>query len=645
MAVGVLSPAFAGNILKDLFKVYTTYQQVNMMLWLAGDAKAEKRFGEEVKWITLLTNKREKNAETNRWVNSIFDRIKPHFRDRGFNYTITVLKGNDVNAFAIPGGHIFVYQGMLNFVGSDDELAAVLAHELSHSERRHSLKQLRKSTAFNLLMQKAVKNVRDRETWGQVLGALTMLKFSRDDENEADELGQVKMTAAGYNPYGQVVLWEKFVQKFGKGDTGLGKYLSTHPPSTERVAHARNNLAKLGFVPSAAAPGPVTGGPKAAIAVATAAMTGSGTVGVPPVVPPAASGNGSASGSPAGPVLSSIPELVLSYNVLSDEEENLLPNGSFETDLNRVGFPDAWDVKSGKAFPSREHRVGGRVSLKLQPASRVTPARVVSELIPLHKNQKLLFHGRVKSSGSGQRISVGAEVLDQKKRIRGYIWPVLAGASLPQAWSPFSGAFERGNGPQQIPPDGAFLRLILQNGPVSEGPIWFDDLVLQRSTWQRPVNLLTAGSFEIQGAGGAPEGVFGTMPALKQDLDHPKTGYASLRMDHYSSGQTEMNFAQIPLTELKDRRVIHCSFHHKGSAEIKGMLKAVLVFANGKPAPKTILEKEFRAKPGLWQANSWRAEFHLTPEEKKAALAVQVVVTAPVPANASLWVDGFVLRP
>jgi len=236
----------AKNILKDILKAYSVYEDLNMMLWLTCDVKAEKRFGKEVKWFIELTNKKVKDPETNRWVHSVFDRVKAQFRDRGFDYDITILEGNTVNAFAIPGGSIFIYKGMLDFVGSDDELAAVLAHELTHSERRHSLKQLRKSTAFQILLEKAVKNKRDRETWGQLVAALTLLTFSREDEIEADDIGQKKMFAAGFDPSGQVVLWEKFVQKFGKGENGLLQYLSTHPPSQERVERARKQLANFG---------------------------------------------------------------------------------------------------------------------------------------------------------------------------------------------------------------------------------------------------------------------------------------------------------------------------------------------------------------------------------------------------------------
>lgn len=85
------APTEAKNFLKDILKVYQTYQEVNMMLWLTGDTKAEKRFGEEAKWFVNLTNKKYKDPEANRCAQSVFARLTPQFKERGFNYNLTLL--------------------------------------------------------------------------------------------------------------------------------------------------------------------------------------------------------------------------------------------------------------------------------------------------------------------------------------------------------------------------------------------------------------------------------------------------------------------------------------------------------------------------------------------------------------------------
>lgn len=586
---GVAARADAGNILKDLFKIYQTYEQVNMMLWLTGDTKAEKRFGEEVKWFINLTNKKEKDAEANRWVRSVFDRVKPQFRDRGFDYNITLLKGDEVNAFAIPGGSIFVYTGMLKFVNSDDELATILAHELAHSERRHSLKQLRQNAAFQMLLQAAVKNQKDRETWGAVVGALTSLKFSREDEREADSLGQERMFQAGFDPAAQVLVWEKFVQKFGKGESGIMKYLGTHPPSQERVENARNALPKFNVAERK--------------------------------------------------------DFQLSYNVLSDVIENMIQNGSFETDTPKRGFPDAWERKEGLASVSSEFACSGRLSMQLTAEMQMRPVRVVSEFIAVKPADKLVLRGRVRSSDGSQKVAVGAEIYDAKRKLRGYVWPVLIPGEAENGWMPFEGLFTGGNDRgKSLPPDTAFIRLLLQNGPLSKGKAWFDDLSLRREGVKSD-NLLADGDFEVPGKGVLPKGIIGTAECVARDLDKYRTGYAAARMNSGGAGvETEFEFAPVAISTIPAGKAVQVSWHYCGSADMKGRVLVELLDDSGNPLSRRLLDREFTAKPNLWQATSGRFEMKLTPEETAAAKAFAVRVVSAIPAGQSLWLDGFVMR-
>lgn len=579
----------AGNILKDLFKIYQTYEQVNMMLWLTGDAKAEKRFGEEAKWFINLTNKKEKDAEANRWVRSVFDRVKPQFRDRGFDYNITILQGNEVNAFAIPGGSIFVYTGMLKFVNSDDELAAILAHELAHSERRHSLKQLRQNAAFQVLLQAAVKNQRDRETWGAVVGALTSLKFSREDEREADAIGQEKMFQAGFDPAAQVLVWEKFVQKFGKGESGILKYLGTHPPSQERVQHAREALPKFN----------------------TAERK----------------------------------DFQLSYNILSDTVENMLQNGSFENDTLKRDYADAWTKREGISRISNEFACSGKVSMELTAENQTRPVRVISDFVPFKPGERLILRGRVRSSDGSQKVAVGAEIYDAQQKVRGYVWPGMTTGEAENGWMPFEGLFtsgkERG---KSLPPETALIRILLQNGPLSKGKVWFDDLSV-RHEGVKTDNLLPDGDFEISGKEGLPKGIIGTSGCVTRNVEKYRTGYAAARMSSAGEGkETELEFTPLALTGLPAGKTVQISWHYCGSAEMKGRVVIEMVDESGNSLSRRLLEREFTAKPNLWQSNSGKFELKLTPEESSGARALAVRVISAIPAGQALWVDGFVMR-
>lgn len=582
------APSDAKNILTGLLKAYQTYEQVNMMLWLTGDSKAEKRFGEEVKWFINLTNKKEKNPETNRWAQSVFARLTPQFKERGFNYNLTVLKGDTVNAFAIPGGSVFIYQGMLDFVRSDDELATILSHELAHSERRHSLKQLRNSTAFTLLLQAAVKNKRDQQSWGAVVGALTSLAFSRQHEDEADDIGQTRMFQAGFDPSAQVLVWEKFVQKFGKGETGILQYLGTHPPSVDRVANARKNLGKF--------------------------------------------------------QVAERKDFTLSYNVASEIEENMIQNGSFESDVTRQGFPDAWARGDPRVAGDPNQWVTGKSSLSITIDPSTLHLRAVSEFIPIHAGSSYSFSGYAKSQDGSQKVSIGAEVYDKKRVLRGFIWPVMSGGTLSTDWQNVTGTFGPGGTPAfNVPPETAFIRIVLQNGPNSQGTVWFDQLTLRSAGTKAPENLLENGGFEFSAPDGSPKGIISSPGVASRDLAFFKTGYASLKM---SGNGSELTLMLDPLNadQFKHGQELTLAMSYCGSADFKFRLLLELVDVRGNPLARRLIDKELTAKPNLWQSLGMSTRYELQEAERSVVRALVIKVVGVIPTGVSLWLDGFTLK-
>ncbi|HNV71343.1 MAG TPA: M48 family metalloprotease, partial [Candidatus Ozemobacteraceae bacterium] len=483
---------------------------------------------------------------------------------------------------------VFIYRGMLDFCRSDDELATILAHELAHSERRHSLKQLRGNAAFALLLQAAVKNKKDQQTWGAVVGALTSLAFSREHEDEADDLGQTRMFQAGFDPSAQVLVWEKFVQKFGKGPGGIMQYLSTHPPSQDRVANARKNLTKF-----------------------------------------------------------QVPErkdFTLSFNVTAETEENLIQNGSFETDVGKRGFPDAWEKREGQVAPDGATSYTGKASLSVAATSNVRPARVVSELIPVNPAGSYELSGFGRAQSAANKVSIGAEIYDKNKRLRGYIWPVLSNGQFGTDWQTFSGTFAPGKEPgKSLPPDTAFIRILLQSGPFSQGNIWFDHLVLKPAGSKPSDNLIPDGNFEFSGADGQLRGVLATPGAVSQDKEFCKVGYASLKMTG-NGGETAMMLDPLMVEQFKPGQELRLAMHYCGSAEFKFRAMLELVDAAGKPLARRLVEKELTAKPNLWQAEGIRVRFELQEAEKGVARALVVKVVGTIPAGSHLWLDGFTLR-
>jgi Zn-dependent protease with chaperone function len=152
--------------------------------------------------------------------------------DRTWPYQFHVIPAADINAFALPGGPIFVNVGTIQAADNEAELAGVLAHEMSHVYMQHSAKQAPKATVAQIiaglagavLPQSGLGNL---GRMGIQFGAGTMLmKYSRSDEAQADSTGAIIMYRAGYNPKAMADFFQKLEQKYGKGGPQL---LSDHP--------------------------------------------------------------------------------------------------------------------------------------------------------------------------------------------------------------------------------------------------------------------------------------------------------------------------------------------------------------------------------------------------------------------------------
>lgn len=166
-----------------------------------------------------------------------------------------VLLGRDrsINAFALPGGFMGVHLGLLGVVSSRDELASVLAHELSHVTQRHIARLLAQQSRQTPLMLGAMvlgalaasKNPQAAQAMlvgGQALAVQNQLNFSRDMEREADRVGYGLMAPAGFAPQGFVSMFDKLQQAHRLNDNGHWPYLRSHPLTTQRIADMQSRL-------------------------------------------------------------------------------------------------------------------------------------------------------------------------------------------------------------------------------------------------------------------------------------------------------------------------------------------------------------------------------------------------------------------
>lgn len=154
-----------------------------------------------------------------------------------WRYSFDVVDSKEINAFALPGGPVFFYTGLLNKLESEDEIAGVLAHELTHVRREHWAYAYADSQKRNLLLAGILIFGRVGKTAGDLLSigndVLLGLPFSRKHENEADSQGYEIMTKAGYNPQGMADVFT-FLSKSNKGGRPP-EFLSTHPDDGKRI--------------------------------------------------------------------------------------------------------------------------------------------------------------------------------------------------------------------------------------------------------------------------------------------------------------------------------------------------------------------------------------------------------------------------
>lgn len=149
------------------------------------------------------------------------------YKDK-FAWEIKVIKDDKtLNAFATPGGYIYIYTGLLKFLDSEDELMGVLGHEMAHADMRHATKQLTKNVGIAILLDAALG---DKNSVEQIASALIGIQFTRDDESEADNSSVKYLCPTPYNAAGSAGFFKKMLN-----NPVPPEFLSTHPSPKTRV--------------------------------------------------------------------------------------------------------------------------------------------------------------------------------------------------------------------------------------------------------------------------------------------------------------------------------------------------------------------------------------------------------------------------
>ena len=162
-------------------------------------------------------------------------------------YNFHVVDDNDVNAFAIPGGHVYVTTGLIRQADRENMLASVLAHEIAHVTQRHAAKQMQQAETINVIG--AILLGQNPGALAQIAATIAangaMARFSREDEKEADRVGLQYMSSAGWNPRGALDMFQK-LRSLEQGSPGrVAKFFSTHPATDERINDIQSRLNSL----------------------------------------------------------------------------------------------------------------------------------------------------------------------------------------------------------------------------------------------------------------------------------------------------------------------------------------------------------------------------------------------------------------
>lgn len=187
----------------------------------------------------------EAYAYLNAMKDSILNSGSVTYKDE-FVWKLHIIDDDVLNAFATPGGYIYVYTGLIKYLDKADDLAGVMGHEIAHSDQRHSVKQLQRIYGINILLSVALGENPTvlAEMAGQIAGNLAGLSFSRDAESEADDYSVRYLSDTDYACNGAYTFFQKLIDA---KQTGLGPaFLSTHPDPEDRVADINAKADEIG---------------------------------------------------------------------------------------------------------------------------------------------------------------------------------------------------------------------------------------------------------------------------------------------------------------------------------------------------------------------------------------------------------------
>ena len=184
------------------------------------------------------------DPEANRYINLLGDQIATRTSRGDLDWRFYIVDSREVNAFAVPGGFIYVNRGLIERTDNMTELAGVLGHEIGHVVRRHTVKQMEKAQGANIGVTLAcvltnICNSQVAQAGINIAGTAVFAKFSRQDETEADAEAVTNTVRAGISPRGIVTMFEKLIAERKQGRSAVAGWFATHPGEEDRIVTAQ----------------------------------------------------------------------------------------------------------------------------------------------------------------------------------------------------------------------------------------------------------------------------------------------------------------------------------------------------------------------------------------------------------------------
>jgi predicted Zn-dependent protease len=204
------------------------------------------QLSQDIEKQVRLNNDPAINAYVRNMGQKIVQQAAPPFNQ--LPWTFHVVQDDAINAFAIPGGHVYVNTGLIENADNASELAGVMAHEISHVLARHSTEQLSRQYGLSVIAGAVLGQNPGQlsQIAAQIIAGGALARFSRDAEREADKIGIQAMAAAGYNPNGMASMFEELLEHQQSQPSRVEQFFSTHPLTADRVRDARSRAAELG---------------------------------------------------------------------------------------------------------------------------------------------------------------------------------------------------------------------------------------------------------------------------------------------------------------------------------------------------------------------------------------------------------------